>query len=172
MKWLLWQWTLGHFHTENASCCDPVIQQVHQVSASTRTQAPTETPSALSPAAAAALLQQQLGPPSPGHSPPSDHSTRPSFQQNSSFPEGLPPSWCKGEENIFTVLRHFKVYLTRELTVILKLREEEEPWGFFWLSEMWGFTKMIYGLNSAVRRVFSAWARKWNWMVLKVWSWK
>lgn len=73
-----------------------VIQQVNQVRASARTQAPTGAPSALCPAPAAALLRHWLGPPSPGCSPPSDHSIRPSSRQNSSFPVGLPPSPHKG----------------------------------------------------------------------------
>lgn len=95
MERLLWQQTLGHFHTLRKTSChldyDPVILQVNHFSASARTQGPTEAHSALSPAAAAAQLRHWLGRPSPGQSPPSDHSIRQSSQQSSSFPGGLPP---------------------------------------------------------------------------------
>lgn len=89
--WLLWQRSYFRaLRTLPAVCA--VMQQVDQVRASARTQAPTEAPSALCPAPAAALLRHWLGPPSPGCSPPSGHSIRPSSRQNSSFPVGLPPS--------------------------------------------------------------------------------
>lgn len=93
--WLPWQ--RSHFRALRmlpAFCAG--IQQVDQVRASARTQAPTEAPSALCPAPAAAPLRHWLGPPSPGCSPPSDRSIRPSSRQNSSFPGGLPPSPHKG----------------------------------------------------------------------------
>lgn len=96
VEWLLWQRSYFCALRMLPAVC-AVIQQVNQVRASARTQAPTEAPSALCPAPAAALLRHWLGPPSPGCSPPNDHSIRPSSQQNSSFPVGLPPSPHKGE---------------------------------------------------------------------------
>lgn len=41
------------------------------------------------------------------------------------------------------------------LTVIPRLREDKEPRGFLWVSWTRVRTKTMYGLNSAVRRVFS-----------------
>lgn len=118
---LLWWWlhsthkpvSVGWLHGskhEFAPCCFFCLRIVAQffnmmqlgsgkhTNSSPRKQAPTEVPSAPSPVRPGALLRHWLGPPSPRHSPPNGHSSRPSAPLTASFPVSPPPSQQKEGE--------------------------------------------------------------------------
>lgn len=92
-------WSVLHTRTHTVHWSNPnKLSTVKQVSASPRTQAPTEAPCAPSPIQAGAQLRHWLGPPSPRRSPPNGRSTRSFAQLNASFPGGRPPSQQKEGE--------------------------------------------------------------------------